>query len=433
MYLQEATHQPDASMKPAITYPPQQLHPVAELLPLPTAASPRPSLSQASHDMLKAATPLLAQVPAEEYAQYVAALANMLRTQGSDIADRSLLSDLFQLLSQQTQDTRARQDPPEMSSVADSTPGEPGEVKTLSYPIYAGCGAAPTALLRSATFSSPKKGAQAFPVLGIKNVTVERGSEPLTHSDLMTLAYLVSLVKTYDSKFGVALTFNPWDAVRTLRWTHSPQSVTRLHDAIEVLSKNTVRIVDTNFAQEEAAPFVARRVFAGPNWEVHLTVTLLTALERFRTFINFEVLSKLPNGAASSLYLFISSEKSQITEWPLDALAELAGLSSANKGHIKRKMTEALETLKLGSHTVKTRGKSLELSADAKCETKKDGSKVFRATEKNTVTYPFPPILESFEFRLDRNGKERVALTKVPPARAKTAPPKAHSGQHEAE
>jgi hypothetical protein len=231
----------------------------------------------------------------------------------------------------------------------------------------------------------------------------------------------------------VCLTFNPWDAVRTLRWTHSTLSVKRLRDAIELLSKNTVRIVDTNFAQEEAAPLVARRAYVEGKWEIQLTATLLTALERFRTFINFDTLSKLPNGAASRLYLFISSEKSQITEWPLAELAALAGLSSANTGHLKRKMTEALETLKLGSHTVKARGKALQESADAKCETKEDGSKVFRATEKTSVTYKFQPILEDFEFRLDRNGKERVALTKVPPARAKTAPPKAPSGQHEAE
>jgi hypothetical protein len=356
----------------------------------------------------------------------------MLRTQGSDIADRSLLNGLFQLLSQQIQDTGDNQGPPEATSVADSTPGEPGVVKPLCYPIYAGCGAAPTALLRSATFSSPKKGPQVFPVLGIKNVTVERGSEPMDHTNLMTLAYLISLVKTYDTKLGVTITFNPWDAVRTLRWTHSPQSVTRLNDAIELLSKNTVCIVDTNFVREEAAPFVARRALTGLNWEVQLTATLLTALERFRTFINFEVLSKLPNGAASRLYLFISSEKSQTTEWPLDALAELAGLSSANSDHRKRKITEALETLKLGSHTVKARGKALKQNADAKCETKKDGSKVFRATEKTSVTYKFQPILEAFEFRLDRNGKERVSLTKVPPAKAKTTPPKSPSGQHEA-
>ncbi|MDF3886724.1 RepB family plasmid replication initiator protein [Cupriavidus basilensis] len=234
-------------------------------------------------------------------------------------------------------------------------------IKTRSYPLYKGVGAAPPAFVRSPLFANRDPGNQIFGVLGLKQVTVERGEEPLNETHLLALANLISMAESYDEKLGATVTFGPWDAVRTLEWTRSTQSLKRLEDAIEALARTTVRIVREGGEAHEAAPLIARRVFSSrKHWEVQLTATLLAHLNEFRTYVNFSTLKKLPNGASLRLYLFIMSEKATRTEWSLDELAALAGLSSNDTGHVKRKLKAALDVLVDGVRTVKARGKAVK-------------------------------------------------------------------------
>ncbi|THJ45678.1 hypothetical protein E9536_40775 [Burkholderia sp. LS-044] len=196
-------------------------------------------------------------------------------------------------------------------------------------------------------------------------------------------------------------------------------SLRRLYDALEALAGTTIRIREQGvFDVEEAASLIGRRVTsltvpqAGKraDWQVQILATLMNAMQRFRTFIDFRTLAVLPNGAASHLYLLLKSEAGRETEWPVARLAEIAGLTSRSGSHVKAKLTEALEVLVCGKvrksargKAVHTEGKGVAMGADKK------GKPVFRSTNRQTLS--FSPLVKAFTFRTDSRGQERLKIT----------------------
>ncbi|WP_124496695.1 hypothetical protein [Burkholderia contaminans] len=171
------------------------------------------------------------------------------------------------------------------------------------------------------------------------------------------------------------------------------------------------------FDVEEAASLVGRRVTslmtpeAGKraDWQVQIMATLMNAMQRFHTFVDFRTLAVLPNGAASHLYLLLKSEAIRETDWPVARLAEIAGLTSRSRSHVKAKLTEALEVLACGKvrksargKAVHAEGKGVAMGADKK------GKPVFRSTNRQTLG--FSPLVKAFSFRIDSRGHERLKI-----------------------
>lgn len=287
----------------------------------------------------------------------------------------------------------------------------PIKTRKLPYDLIEGYGAAPTAFVRSGLFNGTGNGQRIFKVLGLPHISIERAGNPLGQNHLQTLMLAISLVRDYDEKLGTTVAFKPWDAIRTLGWSKSTQSLKRLKDAIDQLRGTTVRVVlNADSQTEEAAPLIARALTSmdeRTSWEVQLTSTLLNALAEYRTFLKFETLAALPNGAASWLYAFLQSEARDKTEWDLEDIAQAAGLTSGNPYEIKRKLKAALETLKAGSTEVKARGKAVY--AEGKGELTEQGDRlVVKSTSSTTKT--FEPALKAYAFRKTQSGKERVTI-----------------------
>lgn len=293
----------------------------------------------------------------------------------------------------------------------------------LPFEIYEGHTAASTALLRTAFFADAEPGTRIFQALGMKFVEVERGAVPLNDTHLVVTAYLVSLVRTWDKKLGANLVFNAWDAVRKLGWAVSTLSLQRLKDAIDCLANTTVRVYlhldeELNFdtEREEAAPMIARRVTEMrkekySQWEVQLTSTLLNILGEHHTFLSFETLAALPSGCTTSLYAFVATEKNKISEWDVESLGKICGLTSQSLDETKRALKKALLTLISGSVTVKTRGRAVrDVEGRGELVENSKGELIVRST--GSVTRTFSPPLEAFEFRKTQKGKYRVKLIK---------------------
>src|SRR3546814_11076067 len=85
-------------------------------------------------------------------------------------------------------------------------------------------------------------------------VKVERSGPALGETQLLVLAYLVSLMEGYHAIDGALVEFTPWDAVRGLHWTRSSQSVVRLQTALDGLAVTRVRIIQDAAQAPEAAP-----------------------------------------------------------------------------------------------------------------------------------------------------------------------------------
>src|SRR3546814_494368 len=189
-------------------------------------------------------------------------------------------------------------------------------------------------------------------------VKVERSGPALGETQLLVLAYLVSLMEGYHAIDGALVEFTPWDAVRGLHWTRSSQSVVRLQTALDGLAVTRVRIIQDAAQAPEAAPVL--RLSKG--WQnakrlkVQLTAAFVLDLKAYHTYVRLDILHMLPNGAATRLYLLLYSEKYQSTTWPMRELACIAGLSSKNEHHVKEKLQQALTILVEGVHCVKARG-----------------------------------------------------------------------------
>lgn len=283
--------------------------------------------------------------------------------------------------------------------------------KAIPYELHNGHSAAPTAFLRSALFSNTQSGHQIFKVIGLPNIQVERAGTPLAEGHLQALLYLISLVRDYDVKNGQTVEFNPWNAVRTIGWTKSSQSLHRLNAALEAMQNTKVRIVhDIASETQELAPLIGRIFCSMDNrkkWEVQLTATLLTAVSEFRTFLKFETLAALPNGTAFWLYAFIQSEANKKTEWDLDELAEAAGLTSTNRYHIKEILKAALDILVAGRVEVKARGKAVQTKDRGMLDTR--GNKLVVKSTSSKVKI-FPPPLKAYSFTKTATGKNRLVI-----------------------
>lgn len=290
-----------------------------------------------------------------------------------------------------------------------------GYSQALGFDLYPEAGALPTAFVRSAVFSDPAHTPQIFDVLGMPSVKVERSGPALGETQLLVLAYLVSLVQGYDGQDGALVEFVPWEAVRMLRWTRSSQSVARLEKALHGLAETRVRIIqDVAQASQAAPPLCLSEGWRDDKrWRVQLTAAFILDLEAYHTYARLDVLHKLPNGVATRLYLFLCSERHRSTTWPMRELARLAGLTSIDEHHVKAKLQQALTVLVEGVHCVKARGMArskrdshvlgMPFPADALLPT---------ASAKFTV-HTFPPILAAFDFRRDRHGRWRVLLEKT--------------------
>lgn len=311
-----------------------------------------------------------------------------------------------------------------MTSPGDVVAQADGNVM-LSYPIFSGRGAVPTSFVRTAAFADTTVGLKIFEVLGMKKVAIERGEKPLNLTHLKVLIYLSSMVKSYDAVLGANVTFNPRTVLKALGWSNNNISLRRLHDAVEALAGTTIRIrEDGVFDVEEAASLVGRRVTSlaksedgeRADWQVQILATLLNALRRFRTFVDFRTLAVLPNGAASHLYMLLMSEAIRETEWPVARLAEIAGLTSRSRSHVKAKLTEALEVLVCGEVRKSARGKAVHAEGKGVAMgTNRKGKQVFRSTSLQTLG--FPPLVKEFSFRTDSRGQERVKIVLAGQAR----------------
>lgn len=290
--------------------------------------------------------------------------------------------------------------------------------KTIPYELYDGHSAAPTAFLRSALFSYPQSGRQIFKVIGLPNIQVERAGAPLAEGHLQALLYLISLVRDYDAKNGQTVTFNPWDAVRTIGWTKSSQSLRRLTAALEAMQNTKVRIVHDHASEtQESAPLIGRILCSMDDrtkWEVQLTATLLNAVAEFRTFLKFETLAALPNGTAFWLYAFIQSEANKKTEWNVEELAEAAGLISTNHYRVRDKLEAALKVLIAGKVEVKARGKAVHTKDRGTLDMR--GKKLVVKSMTSKVK-TFPPPLKSYSFRKTSTGKDRLVIRRSSQAR----------------
>lgn len=289
--------------------------------------------------------------------------------------------------------------------------------RTLPFEIFEGYGASPTALVRTEFFANQQPGTQIFKLLGMNMMSVERGKMPLSDTHFVLIVFLVSLVRSWDEELGVNLKFNPWEAVRRMGWSVNTLSLLRLKDAIDRLADTTVCVYrDNETDREEAAPIVARRVTEMDKakrsiWEVQLTSTLLKMVSAHRTYIKFETLAALPAGCATLLYAFIASEKSRESEWDLDDLARLTGLTSSKPAQIKRKLKAALEIMVCGRVEVKPRGEAVRaVEGLGEVDFNSNGELVVRSKTSRTKT--FNPSLESYSFRKTQRGKERVILIK---------------------
>lgn len=292
---------------------------------------------------------------------------------------------------------------------------------TPCYEVFSGRGAVPTSFVRTAAFADTTVGLKIFAVLGMPEVAVERGETPLNLTHLKVLIYLSSMVKSYDAVLGANVTFNPRAVIKALGWSNNNISLRRLYDALEALAGTTIRIREQGvFDVEEAASLVGRRVtsLATPeagrraDWQVQILATLMNAMQRFRTFVDFRTLAVLPNGAASHLYLLLKSEARRETVWPVARLAEIAGLTSRSANHVKAKLCEALDVLVCGEvrksargRAVHAEGKGVALGADKK------GKPIFRSTSRQTLG--FSPLVKAFSFNTDSRGQERVTIILV--------------------
>lgn len=296
-----------------------------------------------------------------------------------------------------------------------SIDAEPTTAK-MPYELHNGHTAAPTAFLRSALFTNPQSGQQIFRVIGLPNIRVERAGAPLTKGHLQALLYLISLVRDYDIKNGQTVAFNPWDAVRTIRWTKSSLSLRRLITTLEALQEAKVRIVhDLASETQESAPLVGRVLCSMDDrkkWEVQLPATLLTAVAEYRTFLNFETLAALPGGTVFWLYAFIKSEGRKRTEWDVDEIAEAAGLTSKNRYHVRENLKIALDTLVDGKVEIKARGKAVQTKDRGILEMR--GKKLVVKSLAST-TRAFPPPLKAYEFRRTATGKDRLVIHRSSP------------------
>lgn len=290
----------------------------------------------------------------------------------------------------------------------------------MGYEVYSGRGVAPTSFLRTATFASEVPGLQLFPVLGMPNVAVERGTQPLDTAHLHVLIYLAAQVREYDPSLGANVTFRPRDAIVALGWTDNGASIRRLRDVLEALAGTTIRIREGDeFDSQEAASVVGRRVTRledRSQWEVQLLSTLLRALVRFHTYVDLRMLAVLPNGAATRLYLFLCSERNTESEWDVEKFADIAGLSSANAAHVKRKMAAALQVLVDGVVTKRARGKAVYMPGKGELDFNAKGKLVVSSSRSRLVD--FPPVVDSFSFRKDGRGRERVKIVKKEKASA---------------
>lgn len=291
-------------------------------------------------------------------------------------------------------------------------------IVTPCYEVFSGHGAVPTSFVRTAAFADTTVGLKIFAVLGMPEVAVERGETPLNLTHLKVLIYLSSMVKSYDSVLGANVTFNPRAVIKALGWSNNNISLRRLYDALEALAATTIRIREYGmFDVEEAASLVGRRVtsLATPkggkraNWQVQILATLMNAMQRFHTFVDFRTLAVLPNGVASHLYLLLKSEAIRETEWPVARLAEIAGLTSRSRNHVKAKLTEALDVLVCGKvrksargKAVYAEGKGVAMGADKK------GKPTFRSSNRQTLS--FSPLVKAFSFRTDSRGQERLKI-----------------------
>lgn len=238
-------------------------------------------------------------------------------------------------------------------------------VIAMTFKVAVGHGVAPTSFLRSKAFTSQAPGLQLFRVLGMPNVHVERGERPLKESHLKVLIYLCSLVRDYDSRLGAEVKFRPRDAIKALGWSDNTESLKRLKGICEGLRATTLRIRHGDkFDTETAAALVASHTTSlnqrKTGWSATLPAALLNALQAFRTYVKFGTLAALPNGVPTMLYLFLRSEKSTTSEWNVQELTTVLGMTSTSLPERRRKLTTALEVLTSGVRTVKARGEALQ-------------------------------------------------------------------------
>ena len=290
-------------------------------------------------------------------------------------------------------------------------------VIAMKFRVVAGHGVAPTSFLRSKAFTSQAPGLQLFSVLGMSNVKVERGERPLKESHLKVLIYLCSLVRAFDGKLGAEVKFRPRDAIKVLGWSDNTESLERLQRICEDLRAATLRIRHGDeFDTETAAALVASHTTSldqrKAGWSVTLPAALLNALQAFRTFVKFDTLAALPNGVPTMLYLFLRSEKSTTSEWDVQELTTVLGMTSTSLPERRRKLTTALEVLTAGVRTVKARGEALQRGNHAVevVETKEGIG--LRATEG--ILRTFEPVVSAFDFRKNGRGELLVSITKAP-------------------
>lgn len=291
----------------------------------------------------------------------------------------------------------------------------PQPAQTLDLDLAPDAGALPTAFVRSALFADGDSETQVFDVLGMPMVKVERSGPALGETQLLVLAYLVSLVEGYDSIDGALVEFTPWEAVRGVYWTRSSQSVVRLQKALEGLAVTQVRIIQAAAQAPEAAPVLrlSNDWQDAKHWKVQLTAAFIRDLQAYHTYVRLDVLHKLPNGVTTRLYLLLYSEKYQSTTWPVRELAHLAGLTSRDEHHVKDKLQQALTVLVQGVHCVKARGVAVSKHESLGLGTPLEANKTLSATSAKLTVHTFTPILATFDFRRDRHGRLRVQLEKT--------------------
>ena len=156
------------------------------------------------------------------------------------------------------------------------------------------------------------------------------------------LVYLCSLVKGYDGRLGAEVKFRPRDAIKALGWSDNTQSLERLQGICEDLRAATLRIRHGDeFDTETAAALVASHTTSldqrKAGWSATLPAALLNALQAFRTFVKFDTLAALPNGVPTMLYLFLRSEKSTTSEWDVQELTTVLGMTSTSLPERRRK------------------------------------------------------------------------------------------------
>jgi hypothetical protein len=265
-----------------------------------------------------------------------------------------------------------------------------------------GFSAVPHAFVKSGLFSGATA---ALMVLGFPGLTIEQLTQRLEQEHLQVMVYLISLVDRFNKDLGRRIQFSPREALKALGWSLNTLSRERLQRVLYELEKTHFMLRDTRKETPSrggridfnlAANVVTDDSLDG-DWSVILLPALLAVVSRkdLRTQLHLKTLALLPQGITTWAYAFTESQVGE-TNWYVDDLCKLAGLTSNRADKRKEKLSEALKTLKQGWVDRRSRGLAAKNAG---------GSVVTRCH--------FEPVLADFRYEKQKDGRERVVLVKV--------------------